>query len=366
MKTKVGVKLLLTVIICNLAGIVGSFFTSPAIQSGWYAGIVKPVFNPPAWIFAPVWTILFVLMGISAGLVWIRLDTNNSSARFRIKIALVLFAIQLILNTLWSIIFFGLHGISGAFVEIIFLWFAIGATIITFAKISRPAALLLVPYILWVSFAGYLNYSIWQLNPSTGSPQGLGQVMCTQDAKQCPDGSYVSRSGPACEFAPCPSTDSTHSPQPRTAPAGAGQLSPENWKTFTDKTIGIVFQYPQQLATKYIHPVAWPPKVQVLNKPFTCVEGGSQILQNGQTLKQMINDRQYCVTKESEGAAGSIYTNYAYAFSNEGKTIIFTVTLQAVQCANYDDPQKTECEKERGSFNIDDIVDGMAQSLKIQ
>ena len=93
-----------------------------------------------------------------------------------------------------------MHNPFWAFIEIIALWLAILATIFAFYKISRPAALLLLPYILWVSFAGYLNYSIWQLNPSTG----LGQVVCTQEAKLCPDGSYVGRVGPECEFALCP------------------------------------------------------------------------------------------------------------------------------------------------------------------
>lgn len=117
----------------------------------------------------------------------------------KIKISLGIFIGQLVLNMFWSIIFFGLHSPGGAFVEIIFLWLAILATIIAFAKISKPAAWLLVPYILWVSFAAYLNFSIWQLNAS-----GPGQVACTQEAKLCPDGSYVGRTGPKCEFAQCP------------------------------------------------------------------------------------------------------------------------------------------------------------------
>ncbi len=117
-----------------------------------------------------------------------------------VKIALGIFIGQLILNTLWSIIFFSLHSPAGAFIELIVLWLAILATIISFAKISRPAAWFLLPYILWVSFDGYLNFNIWQLNKATGS----GQVACTQEAKLCPDGSYVGRTGPNCEFAQCP------------------------------------------------------------------------------------------------------------------------------------------------------------------
>lgn len=151
-------KLIIAIAVSELAGIIGSVFTTPSI-AGWYVGIVKPALNPPAWVFGPVWTTLFVLMGIAAFLVW-----KKGLDRKDVKIALGIFIGQLILNTLWSIIFFGLHSPVGAFIEIIFLWLAILATIIAFARISRTAAWLLIPYILWVSFAGYLNLSIWSLN----------------------------------------------------------------------------------------------------------------------------------------------------------------------------------------------------------
>jgi len=162
-------KLIIAIVVSELAGIIGSVFTTPSI-AGWYSGIVKPALNPPAWVFGPVWTTLFALMGIAAFLVWKkgldRRDVNPHTKGFGVgvKIALILFGIQLVLNTLWSIIFFGLHSPGGALVEIVFLWLAILATIIAFAKISKPAAWLLSPYILWVSFAMYLNYSIWVLN----------------------------------------------------------------------------------------------------------------------------------------------------------------------------------------------------------
>ena len=145
------------IIICQLAGILGSLFTTPAIR-GWYTEIQKPSFNPPNWIFAPVWTTLFVLMGISVSIVWL---SEKNELR---KKALTVFFIQLILNTLWSIIFFGMENPMLAFIEIIFLWFAILYTIILFWKIQRPAAILLIPYILWVSFASVLNLSIALLN----------------------------------------------------------------------------------------------------------------------------------------------------------------------------------------------------------
>lgn len=151
-------KLIIAIVVSELAGIIGSIFTMPSIPT-WYAGLVKPALNPPAWIFGPTWTTLYFLMGVAAFLIW-----RKGLERKDVKIALGIFIGQLVLNSLWSIIFFGLHNPGAAFVEIIFLWLAIIATIITFAKISKSAAWLLMPYILWVSFASYLNYAIWTLN----------------------------------------------------------------------------------------------------------------------------------------------------------------------------------------------------------
>ncbi|MBW2987474.1 tryptophan-rich sensory protein [Candidatus Woesearchaeota archaeon] len=152
------VKLILAIVICNLAGIIGSFFTSPAIQT-WYATIQRPSISPPNWVFAPVWTTLFILMGIALFLVW-----DKGLKKKGVKIALIFFGIQLVLNALWSIIFFGLRNPLGGFIELCFLWAMILATIITFYRVSRPAAYLLIPYILWVSFAGILNFLIFYLN----------------------------------------------------------------------------------------------------------------------------------------------------------------------------------------------------------
>ena len=151
-------KLLTAIVISEAAGIIGSLFTASAIP-GWYASLIKPQLAPPNWVFGPVWTTLYALMGIAAFLVW-----KRGLERREVKTALAIFVGQLALNTLWSIIFFGLKNPGAAFIEIILLWLAILATIIAFAKISKPAAWLLVPYLLWVSFAGYLNYAIWALN----------------------------------------------------------------------------------------------------------------------------------------------------------------------------------------------------------
>lgn len=152
-------KLVTSIIICLLAGYIGSFFTSPSIPT-WYANLEKPSFNPPDWVFAPVWTALFVLMGISAYLVWHKGVQNKD-----VRISLFIFGVQLMLNVLWSFLFFRLQSPFYAFVEIIILWAAIALTILNFHRISRTAGLLLLPYILWVSFAAILNFFIWRLNP---------------------------------------------------------------------------------------------------------------------------------------------------------------------------------------------------------
>jgi len=150
-------KLLASMIICELAGAMGSVFTISQIN-GWYAGLVKPSFNPPNWIFAPIWTALFILMGIALYLVW------TGKKEISKKKAVQIFAVQLVLNVLWSLVFFGLHSPVMGFLIIVPLWIAIFLTIKEFYKISKVASYLLVPYILWVSFASVLNAFIWFLN----------------------------------------------------------------------------------------------------------------------------------------------------------------------------------------------------------
>jgi translocator protein len=151
-------KLIIAVGVSELAGVIGSFFTVSAIPN-WYSTLVKPALSPPSWVFGPAWTTLYALMGIAAFLVW-----KYGWERKDVKTALGIFGIQLFLNAIWSIIFFGLQSPGWALVEIALLWFAIVWTIAVFYKISKPAAYLLVPYLLWVSFATYLNYAIWTLN----------------------------------------------------------------------------------------------------------------------------------------------------------------------------------------------------------
>ena len=174
-------KLIISIAICELAGAAGSVFTTPAIGT-WYAGLAKPSFNPPNWIFGPVWIILFFLMGISLYLVWSRqwvvknalMPTkrkiwNSVSERFwsgswQKQNVIAVFAVQLILNVLWSAIFFGLKSPGAAFFELLTLWCAIVYTIVNFYRVSKAAAWLLSPYILWVSFAAILNFALWRMN----------------------------------------------------------------------------------------------------------------------------------------------------------------------------------------------------------
>lgn len=336
MKINNVLKLVIAIAVCEAAGIIGSVFTAPSIPT-WYAGLVKPALNPPAWVFAPVWTTLFALMGIAAFLIW-----KQGLGRKDVKIALGIFIGQLVLNTLWSVIFFGLKNPGAAFAELILLWLAILATMAAFCKISKPAAWLLLPYFFWVSFAGYLNYSIWQLLPA-----GPEQVVCTQEAKLCPDGSYVGRSGPNCEFAACPEDPLT-----------------KNWLTARATSTDLTFRYPENFGTAYLEAFDWPPQLQVLDEPFACTEAGSPIARAGETRKRMVDDRPYCVTQVVGAAAGSTYTQYAYAFARENQTLIFTFTARAPQCANYDDPQKTACERERESFDLDSLIDRIARTLQ--
>ncbi|MFW5885185.1 MAG: TspO/MBR family protein [Patescibacteria group bacterium] len=151
-------KLVISIGVSLSAGFIGSFFTASAIEN-WYSFLEKPLLNPPNWIFAPVWTLLYILMGVAAFLVW-----KKSGQKAGIGKALVFFGVQLVFNSAWSIIFFGLQNPFWALLEILVLWILILFTIILFYRVSKSAAFLLIPYILWVSFAIYLNYSIWVLN----------------------------------------------------------------------------------------------------------------------------------------------------------------------------------------------------------
>jgi len=151
-------KLAASILICQAVGLLGALFTKPAIPS-WYASLQKPWFSPPNWLFAPVWTSLYVMMGVAAFVVW-----HHGLRSKKIKVALGLFALQLALNALWSPVFFGLQSPLTGLVVIVLLWIALVLTIISFFRASFAAGMLLVPYIAWVTFAGLLNVSLWILN----------------------------------------------------------------------------------------------------------------------------------------------------------------------------------------------------------
>jgi benzodiazapine receptor len=150
--------LILCIVLCVIVGSLGSLFTAPAIPV-WYAGLDKPSFSPPNWLFGPVWTALFILMGVSLYLV-----LEKGISRVGVRTAVIIFCAQFALNLLWSALFFGLRSPIMGLIDIIVLWGMIVLTTYRFYSISKRAAYLMVPYIMWVSFASALNLAIYLLN----------------------------------------------------------------------------------------------------------------------------------------------------------------------------------------------------------
>lgn len=150
-------KFVLSIAIPLISGLLGSVFTAPAVKT-WYLEINKPTWNPPSWLFGPVWTTLFILMGVALYLVWSSKPSNKA------RVAIKMFAAQMVLNILWSAFFFGMQNFWLAFGEIVILWIAIALTIVDFFKVNKTAGWLLFPYIAWVSFAAYLNMTVAFLN----------------------------------------------------------------------------------------------------------------------------------------------------------------------------------------------------------
>lgn len=153
-------RILVLVATCLVVGYFSSLVTQDSVNT-WFPTINKPSFNPPGWLFAPVWTALYIMMGIAGGLVWHEI---NSPRREEVKKAMLFFAIQLALNALWSYLFFGLKNPLLALIEIVLLWLLIYETYAKFGKINKFSGYLFIPYLLWVSFATVLNASIWWLN----------------------------------------------------------------------------------------------------------------------------------------------------------------------------------------------------------
>lgn len=151
-------KILISILVCQSAGLVGSVFTTKSISS-WYKFVNKPSFNPPNWIFGPVWITLYTLMGVSLYMVY-----SKGMERKDVRLAVIIFLIHLVLNAFWSILFFGLKNPGLAFAEILILLVFIIVIFFLFYRIEKTAAYILIPYLLWVSFASILNFSIWRLN----------------------------------------------------------------------------------------------------------------------------------------------------------------------------------------------------------
>jgi tryptophan-rich sensory protein len=144
---------------CLVIGYLSGMMTKESITT-WYPTVIKPFFNPPNWVFAPVWTILYIMMGIAGGLVWNKIETDEKN----VKTAFKYFIVQLGLNAIWSFIFFYLHNPFLALVEIVLLWLMIYETYNQFKLIDKKAALLMIPYLAWVIFAMILNGAVWWLN----------------------------------------------------------------------------------------------------------------------------------------------------------------------------------------------------------
>lgn len=143
--------------LCAAVAAIGSVMSSSAMD-GWYSDLEQPDWNPPDWVFGPVWSVLYILIGISGWLVWRARGWDGA------RVPLIVWGVQLLLNLFWTVVFFGLEEVGLGAIEIVFLWISIVATIVVFWPIGRLAALLLVPYLIWVSYAAMLNFSIWQLN----------------------------------------------------------------------------------------------------------------------------------------------------------------------------------------------------------
>jgi len=173
-------------------------------------------------------------------------------------------------------------------------------------------------------------------------------IACTEEAKICPDGSAVGRIGPNCEFAKCPEV-----------------VGNDLWKTFIDEKQGIEFKYPEKLLADYVSALEWPPKVTLATGTFSCVEtlGASSL--PARTLKRTVDNRVYCLEAMSEGAAGSVYTNYTYTTQKDDKVITVKFILRYPQCDNYDDPAKTNCKNERTSFDLDGIINRIVVSITV-
>ncbi len=176
---------------------------------------------------------------------------------------------------------------------------------------------------------------------------GDGGVFCTMEAKLCPDGSYVGRVPPSCEFSPCPGTGTN-----------------STWKKFIDPESGVSFDYPEKLTAEYVRTADWPPQIRILNEEFSCYPAGAENSRSGLTTERKVDNRTYCVTRVTDSAAGTMYSQYAYAFPLGTRTAYLTFSLGFPNCGNYDEEERAKCAGERETFDIDGVVDRIVQTIK--
>jgi hypothetical protein len=186
-----------------------------------------------------------------------------------------------------------------------------------------------------------------------GVSPGDTQIACTMEARLCPDGSYVGRTGSRCEFSACPAILTPTSTVP-----GA------DWKTGMEVTQKYSFAYPVKPGTAYVSAAEWPPVLTMAaGMNFRCTGAGSEINVSGKTERATINGREYCVTRKSEGAAGSVYREYAYTFSNEKDLLTLSFAFRFPQCANYNQSDAAECVADQAALDIDALADQIAHTI---
>lgn len=208
--------------------------------------------------------------------------------------------------------------------------------------LDRTIALIIVIVLAWVYFAFIKS------KPMVNQNTNDNQIVCTAEAKQCGDGSYVSRTGQNCEFTACPEE----------------LMDYTGWLAGTDSQAQIAFQYPPSLSAHYISSATWPPKLSVSDEAYACQPVEATSPSFTQTTQRQLENRKYCITRSTEGAAGSEVTTYHYTTLWQNKLVSFDLILNYPRCENYDQPQQAECQAERQTFDLDALVDKIALSVK--
>ncbi len=214
-------------------------------------------------------------------------------------------------------------------------------------------------YLLGICLAVWVGYT---LSGNLENNKKEEVVACTQDTKECADGTFVSRVGKDCEFEICQSGDK---------PTATSSEAASPLKTFYDAEKKVGFEYLdnfyiENILNKYVLPVQWPPEITVSTSTYSCKKGGSSVLLTGKTETKYIDGKTYCLTTQVEGAAGSVYTTYIYKSIIDKKVVSLTFIVRVPQCANYDEVEKLECEEEKKIFNIDIMVNKLFSTIKFQ